>query len=105
LPLPSTTALIGSSHTITGRPVSSRSSTSRFLQQRAAAGEHDALVDDVGASSGGVRSSASGTASTMALIGSASASRISSELTTTVLGMPATRSRPFTSIVSCSSSG
>ncbi len=41
----------------------------------------------------------------MALVGSLSASRISSELTTTVLGMPATMSRPLTSIVSCCSSG
>jgi hypothetical protein len=36
----------------------------------------------------------------MALMGSASASRISSEFTTTVFGTPATRSRPFTSMVS-----
>ena len=48
LPLPSTTALMGSSQTMTGRPVSSRRSTSRFCEQRAAAGEDDALVDDVG---------------------------------------------------------
>ena len=42
---------------------------------------------------------------TIALVGSLSASRISSELTMTVLGMPATRSRPFTSVVSCCSRG
>ena len=57
------------------------------------------------ASSGGVRSSAISTASTIALSGSLSESRISSEFTTTVFGMPATMSRPFTSIVSCWSSG
>ncbi len=56
-------------------------------------------------SSGGVRSSAAITASTIVLIGSLSASRISSEFTTTVFGTPATRSRPLTSIVSTSSPG
>src|SRR5262249_23114186 len=71
------------------------------LQQRAAAREHDPLVHDVRREPGGVRSSAISTASTMALSGSLNESRISSELTTTVFGIPATMSRPFTSIVSC----
>ena len=57
------------------------------------------------ASSGGVRSSTERTASTIALTGSASASRISSQFTTSVFGTPATRSRPLTSIVMTSSVG
>ncbi len=56
-------------------------------------------------SSGGVRSSTTRTASTMALTGSPRASRISSELMVRVLGTPATRSRPLTSMVRTSSSG
>ncbi len=51
------------------------------------------------ASSGGVRSSVILTASTIELTVSASASRISSELTSIVLGTPASKSRPLTSIV------
>ena len=47
MPLPSTTQLIGSSLTITGKPVSSRKQHVDVLEQRAAAGEHDALVHDV----------------------------------------------------------
>ena len=56
-------------------------------------------------SSGGVRSSTERTASTIALTGSWSASRISSLFTINVFGTPATRSRPLTSTVSISSRG
>ncbi len=57
------------------------------------------------ASSGGVISSARRTASTTCCIGSWIASRISVECTRTVLGMPETRSRPFTSISRSSTVG
>ena len=57
------------------------------------------------ASSGGVRSSVMCTASTIELIGSASASRASSELMVMVFGTPATKSRPLTSIDFSFSSG
>jgi hypothetical protein len=97
----STTALIGSSLTITGKPVSSRKSTSMFLSRAPPPVSTTPLSTMSAASSGGVRSRASSAASTIALIGSCSASRISSEFTTTVLGTPATMSLPFTSIVSC----
>ena len=56
-------------------------------------------------SSGGVRSSATRTASTMTLTVSASASRISSSLIVMVLGTPSIRCRPLISIVIRSSSG
>ena len=48
LPLPSTTALIGSSQTMTGQAGLLAQEHVEVLEQRAAAGEHDALVDDVG---------------------------------------------------------
>ena len=101
LPLPSTTALMGSSQTMTGSPVSSRRSTSRLARSAPPPVSTMPLSTISAASSGGVFSSARSTASTIAFVGSASASRISSELTTTVFGTPATRSRPFTSVVSC----
>ena len=56
-------------------------------------------------SSGGVRSSATRTASTMTLTVSASASRISSSVIVIVFGTPSIRCRPLISIVSRSSSG
>ena len=56
-------------------------------------------------SSGGVRSSVSRTASTIASTGSASASRASSVVIVTVLGSPVTSSRPRSSAVSCGSTG
>ena len=56
-------------------------------------------------SSGGVRSSATRTASTITLTVSASASRISSSVTVMVFGTPSIRWRPLISIVIRSSSG
>jgi len=56
-------------------------------------------------SSGGQRSSVIRTASTMVEIDSESASRTSSEVIRSVLGSPAMRSRPFTSITRSSASG
>ena len=56
-------------------------------------------------SSGGVRSSATRTASTMTLTVSASASRISSSVMVIVFGTPSIRCRPLISIVIRSSSG
>jgi len=65
------------------------------VQERAATGEHDALFSMMSAaSSGGVRSSVTLTASTMADTGSSMALRISSVVVTTVFGRPVTRSRP-----------
>ena len=52
------------------------------------------------ASSGGVFSSVRCTVSTIAWIGSTSASAISSLVATTTFGMPATRSRPLISMLS-----
>ena len=59
------------------------------------------------ASSGGVFSRASLTASTIRLTGSVIASRTSSELISTIFGIPEIRSRPLTSILltSCPGSG
>jgi hypothetical protein len=71
----------------------------QVAQLGAAAGEDDALVDDVGAQlgRGALEHEADGVDDRV--IGSLRASRISSESTTIVFGMPATRSRPLTSIV------
>ena len=57
------------------------------------------------ASSGGVRSSVSLMASMICTSGSSSAARTSSEVSTTVLGSPDTRSRPRISAWTSSSSG
>ncbi len=56
------------------------------------------------ASSGGVCSRATRTASMMVLIGPWHALRISSELMVNIFGMPSTRSLPLTSIVFSTSS-
>jgi hypothetical protein len=71
---------------MTGRPVSSRSSTSRFFSSAPPPVSTMPLSTMSADSSGGVRSRALRTASTMALMGSARASRISSELTVDGLG-------------------
>ncbi len=57
------------------------------------------------ASSGGVRSSVSLIASMICTSGSSSAARTSSDVSTTVLGRPETRSRPRISAWTSSSSG
>ena len=46
--MPSTTEASGSSASETGKPVSIESRLSRFFNKRAAAGQHDAALDDVG---------------------------------------------------------
>src|SRR5205807_2681824 len=104
-PAPMTTELSGSSARKTGRPVSSRKSASRFFSNAPPPASTMPRSAMSPASSGGVRSRVTLTASTMALTGSASASRISSELTVSVRGTPATRSRPLMSIVRTSSVG
>src|SRR3954452_3706775 len=105
LPVPSTTEASGSSASTTGRPVSSRSRWSR-LRSSAPPPERTIPLSMMSAdSSGGVRSRAMRTASTMVATGSASASRISSSEIVSVLGTPSTRSRPLISILSSSLSG
>src|SRR4029077_16755118 len=105
LPLPTTTEASGSSASTTGRPVSSRSRWSR-LRSSAPPPERTIPLSMMSAeSSGGVRSRAMRTASTMVATGSASASRISSSEMVSVFGTPSTRSRPLMSIRSSSLSG
>src|SRR5205814_1584394 len=104
-PAPITTELRGSSARNTGSPVSSRRSASRFLRSAPPPASTMPRSAMSPASSGGVRSSVTFTASTMAFTGSASASRISSEETVSVRGTPATRSRPLMSMVRTSSVG
>jgi hypothetical protein len=74
-------------------------------EQGAAAGEHDALVDDVGRElgRGALEGAAHGVDDGVDRL--LRASRISSEVMTMVLGRPATRSRPLTSMVSGSRAG
>src|SRR4051812_24840508 len=105
LPAPIATELRGSSARNTGKPVSSRSSASKPLKRAPPPVSTIPRSAMSPASSGGVRSSVPFTASTMALTGSARASRTSSELTVSVRGPPATRSRPLISIVTTSSFG
>src|SRR3990172_5157916 len=98
-PVPSTTAESGSSLIETGRPVSSRSLLSRFF--RSAPPPVSTMPRSMmsAESSGGVRSSATLTALTMIASVSSKASRISSSLTTSVLGTPSIRFRPLISMV------
>src|SRR6267378_3786156 len=104
-PAPITTELSGSSARKTGSPVSSRRSASRFLSSAPPPASTMPRSAMSPASSGGVRSSVIFTASTIPFTGSASASRISSDVTVSVRGTPATRSRPLISIVITSSVG
>src|SRR5581483_2491690 len=104
-PAPITTEERGSSARNTGSPVSSRKRASRFFSSAPPPASTMPRSAMSPASSGGVRSSVTFTASTMALTGSASASRISSLVTDSVRGTPATRSRPLMSMVSTSSLG
>src|ERR1700674_3132796 len=78
LPAPITTAVSGSSASVTGRPVSSRSSTSRLRSSAPPPASTIPLSTISEASSGGVRSSAIRTDSTTWRTGSINASRISS---------------------------
>ena len=99
------TAIRGSSASITGSPVTSRNSTSRFRSSDPPPTSTMPFSTMSAASSVGVRSRAIFTLSTTALTGSESASSTSSDLISRVFGTPATRSRPFTSIDSGSSTG
>src|SRR5208282_909564 len=99
LPAPITTAVSGSSASVTGSPVSSRSSTSRLRSSAPPPASTMPLSTMSDASSGGVRSSAIRTDSTTWRTGSISASRISSSVISIILGTPATRSRPLISMV------
>src|SRR3984893_15495029 len=102
LPAPITTAVSGSSASVTGSPVSSRSRTSRLRSSAPPPASTIPLSTMSDASSGGVRSSAIRTDSTTWRTGSISTSRISSSKIWIILGTPATRSRPLISIVSIS---
>jgi len=70
-----------------------------IAEQRAAAGEHDALVDDVGRQLRRRMLEGDLTASTMALTGSVRLSAIWRSLITSSLGTPFIRSRPLISII------
>src|SRR5262249_28661494 len=102
-PAPSTTARGGSSPSTTGTPVAPRSSRSRLASSAPPPVITMPLSTMSAASSGGVDSSAIFTLSTTVFTGSASASQISSDLSSSVFGTPATRSRPLTSMVWISS--
>src|SRR4029077_16919787 len=105
LPAPSTTVDSGSSAIATGRPVSSRRRLSRFFSSDPPPVSTMPRSTMSADSSGGVRSSATRTASTITLTVSASAVRISSSVMVMVLGTPSIRWRPLISIVILSSSG
>ncbi len=100
LPVPSATALSGSSATWTGRPVSSFRRLSSPLSSAPPPASVSPRSTRSAASSGGHRSRVVRTASMMDDSGSAMASRISSDEIFIVLGRPATRSLPLTSMVS-----
>ena len=100
LPVPSATALSGSSATWHGRPVSSLRRLSKPLRRAPPPASVSPRSTRSAASSGGQRSRVVRTASMMDARGSAMASRISSDEIFMVLGSPATRSRPLTSMVS-----
>src|SRR5215472_159462 len=99
LPAPITTAVSGSSASVTGNPTSSRSSTSRLRSRAPPPASIMPLSIMSEASSGGVRSSAMRTDSIICRTGSWSASRISSSVISISFGTPATRSRPRISMV------
>src|SRR5581483_10064682 len=104
-PAPSTTDESGSSAIETGNPVSCISRTSSFLSSAPPPVSTMPRSTMSADNSGGVRSSATRTALTIVATESASASRISSSVTTMVFGMPSIRFRPLISIVNSSSSG
>ncbi len=89
----------------TGNPVSSRSSVSRPGSSDPPPASTMPRSTMSAASSGGVRSSAILTVSTMVLIGSQIDSRTSSSVMIIVFGIPVTRSRPLISRVIFSSVG
>ena len=89
----------------TGSPVSSRRRLSRLRSSEPPPVMTMPRSTMSADSSGGVRSSATRTASTITLTVSASASRISSSVMVMVFGTPSIRCRPLISIVMRSSSG
>ena len=100
LPEPSTTVDNGSSVTVMGRPVSSLRSLSRFFNSAPPPVNTIPLSTISADNSGGVCSSAILVVSRIASICSEIATRIYSESMARILGIPETRSLPFTSIVS-----
>src|SRR5581483_1923265 len=97
LPVPSATALSGSSATWTGKPVSSLKSLSNPRKSAPPPAKTSPRSTKSAESSGGQRSNVILTESTIVEIGSSRASRTSCEVIISVLGKPATRSRPLTS--------
>src|SRR5437870_2252423 len=97
LPVPSATALSGSSATWTGKPVSSLKSLSKPRSNAPPPASTRPRSTRSAESSGGHRSRVIRTESTIVEIGSSSASRTSWEVIISVFGRPATRSRPLTS--------
>ena len=95
-PAPRTTAVNGSSATCTGRLVSILMRSSSPFNNAPPPVNITPLSRMSAESSGGVLSSVCLTASTIWEIFSFNASLISTELTSTVLGIPPTRSRPLT---------
>src|SRR5258708_36964 len=98
-PVPSATQDSGSSATETGRPVACRRAWSRLLSSAPPPVSTMPLSRMSAASSGAVCSSATLTASTMALTGSVRLSEIWRSLMTSSFGTPFIRSRPLISII------
>src|SRR5690606_15285458 len=104
-PEPTATACSGLGATTIGMPVSWCSRASRPWSSAPPPARQMPLSMMSAASSGGVLSSVTLTASTMACTGSSMASRTSSVVVTMVLGRPVMRSRPRISAWSSSTSG